>query len=455
MPENDEIKFEGQTLGEVLAKEKLNIPNYQRPYTWRTKNIRNLFYDIKEAKQRESYHIGTLILHENHETTDIVDGQQRLISIALFLKAMKSDDRNYAGAQHLLEQEYSEQSCQHAKENFEEWQRLIESEGKDKAEEILEFLLKNCKVSVITMPKNRLSEAFQLFDSQNNRGKYLEPHDLLKAYHLRSISSPKEGDIGRDIESWEKAVSDEQLPLKQLFNQYLFRMRRWSNGETGLTKVNKKSFLRFTEAYVDDFKGIDLSQNYPYLELYKKLYKSLDEDKENKFPISLLMPIINGKSFFAYIANAHEKIKHCQVQQKKSDDEDSPNSLDFKRYGLDERMTSILKSKKSRYSRNRNLFENLLVLYIDRFGESSVDKSILELIFIWAYYPRIKMSAIYDATQANYAVGKKISNRSNLQNVFRLLQQSATPEAFRVNFDRETFENKTIQDIYGKEESKK
>ena len=447
MAHTDEITFKGMSLGEVLANSRLNIPNYQRPYTWKTKNVRNLFYDIKEAKQKENYHLGTLILHENDKTIDIVDGQQRLISVALFLKAMESSTgERFLGAQHLLEQEYSEQSCQHAKENFEEWQRLIESEGKDKAEKILEFLLKKCEVSVITMPKDHLAEAFQLFDSQNNRGKSLEPHDLLKAYHLRSIDSPKED----DIKNWEEAVSDEQLPLKELFNQYLFRMRRWSHGETGLTKVNNKSYLRFTETYIDDFKGNDLSQDYPYLSLYKTL-----EEKNIDFPKSLLMPIINGKIFSEYISDAHQKIKYCQVQQKKRDSENLSNCLDFENYGLDDKVLAVLTSKKSRYNRNRNLFENLLMLYVDRFGESKVDKSVLELIYVWAYYPRIKMSAIYDATQAKYTEKKKLRDRHDFQNVFQLLQQSSTPEAFKMNFDHEIFENTSIQDIYEKEESKK
>ena len=446
MAHTDEITFKGMSLGEVLANSMLNIPNYQRPYSWKAKNVRNLFYDIKEAKQKENYHLGTLILHENDKTIDIVDGQQRLISIALFIKAM-NEIRNHLGAQHLLEQEYNEQSCQHAKANFEEWQRLIESEGKDKAEEILEFLLKKCEVSVIIMPKDHLAEAFQLFDSQNNRGKSLEPHDLLKAYHLRSIDFPEED----DIKNWEEAVSDEQLPLKELFNQYLFRMRRWSSGETGLTKVNNKSYLRFTEAYIDDFKGNDLSQDYPYLKLYKIL-----DDKKIEFPKSLLMPIINGKTFFDYITDAHQKVKKYQVQQSGKNSETRLDSL-LNRCGVDDKVLAILTSKKSRYNRNRNLFENLLMLYVDRFGESKVkvDKSVLELIYVWAYYPRIKMSAIYDATQANYAVGKKFRDRHDFQNVFQLLQQSSTPEAFKMNFDHEIFENIPIQDIYEKEESKK
>ncbi|WP_423214543.1 DUF262 domain-containing protein [Streptococcus equinus] len=446
MAHTDEITFKGMSLGEVLANSRLNIPNYQRPYSWKAKNVRNLFYDIKEAKQKENYHLGTLILHENDKTIDIVDGQQRLISIALFIKAM-NEIRNHLGAQHLLEQEYSDQSCQHAKENFEEWQRLMESEGKDEAEKILEFLLKKCEVSVITMPKDHLAEAFQLFDSQNNRGKSLEPHDLLKAYHLRSIDFPNEN----DIENWETAVSDEQLPLKELFNQYLFRMRRWSHGETGLTKVNNKSYLRFTEAYIDDFKGNDLSKDYPYLSLYKTL-----EEKNIDFPKSLLMPIINGKIFFEYIKDAHQKVKKYQVQQSGKNSETTLDSL-LNSCGVDDKVLAILTSKKSRYNRNRNLFENLLMLYVDRFGESKVkvDKSVLELIYVWAYYPRIKMSAIYDATQANYAVGKRLRDRHDFQNVFQLLQQSSTPEEFKMNFDHEIFENTSIQDIYEKEESKK
>ena len=37
-----------------------------------------------------------------------------------------------------------------------------------------------------------ISEAFQFFDSQNARGKDLEPHDLLKAYHLGALKCTKE-----------------------------------------------------------------------------------------------------------------------------------------------------------------------------------------------------------------------------------------------------------------------
>ena len=51
------------------------------------KHIRNLFYDLRDAMGKKEYQIGSVILHENDGNDrylDIVDGQQRLISIPCF-----------------------------------------------------------------------------------------------------------------------------------------------------------------------------------------------------------------------------------------------------------------------------------------------------------------------------------------------------------------------------------
>ena len=45
---------------------------------------------------RKEYQIGSVILHENDGHLDIVDGQQRLISISLFLHLL-DDLENYKG----------------------------------------------------------------------------------------------------------------------------------------------------------------------------------------------------------------------------------------------------------------------------------------------------------------------------------------------------------------------
>ena len=289
------IQFTSKKVGELLKKGNLRIPSYQRPYKWNRKHIRNLFYDLRDAMGKKEYQIGSVILHENDRYLDIVDGQQRLISISLFLHLLDSLE-NYKGAKQLLSAEFGELSCYHASENYNEWKNLTQLVGENQAKDICNFLLENCAVSVITMPQKRLSEAFQLFDSQNNRGKSLEPHDLLKAYHLRKQDSEDE----RIVEKWEQFVEDKELSLKELFDKHLFRMRRWSRGETGLTNKRYGSYLRFTEDFIDDFKGVDLNQNFPYLELYRHI--------EN-LPMSITMPIIDGSKFFEYIESAHETIR--------------------------------------------------------------------------------------------------------------------------------------------------
>ena len=71
---------------------------------------------------------------------------------------------------------------------------------------------------------------------------------MLKAYHLRKEDSEDE----KIVEKWEQFVEDKDLSLKELFDKHLFRMRRWSRGETGLTNKRYGSYLRFTEDFLPD-----------------------------------------------------------------------------------------------------------------------------------------------------------------------------------------------------------
>ena len=439
------IQFTSKKVGELLKKGNLRIPSYQRPYKWNRKHIRNLFYDLRDAMGKKEYQIGSVILHENDENDgndrylDIVDGQQRLISISLFLHLL-DDLGNYKGANQLLSAEFGEISCYHASENYNEWKNLTQLVGENEAKDICNFLLENCAVSVITMPQKRLSEAFQLFDSQNNRGKSLEPHDLLKAYHLRKQDSEDE----RIVEKWEQFVEDKELSLKELFDKHLFRMRRWSRGETGLTNKRYGSYLRFTEDFIDDFKGVDLNQNFPYLELYRHI---------EKLPMSITMPIIDGSKFFEYIESSHETIKvHKNFLNKKFG---VSNELEEEEQNLayPEGMLNIYNSSKGRYLKCHNIFLNICSLFADRFGKEELSKEIVETLFIWSYYPRVKSKAIYDATVGNYAAGGRFRQKE-VQKLFQLLSHAVTPNDFMIKIDRELFENYTVDKIIEEEKDK-
>ena len=434
------IQFTSKKVGELLKKGNLRIPSYQRPYKWNRKHIRNLFYDLRDAMGKKEYQIGSVILHENDEYLDIVDGQQRLISISLFLHLL-DDLENYKGAKQLLSSAvFGELSCYHASENYNEWENLTQLVGENQAKDICNFLLENCSVSVITMPQERLSEAFQLFDSQNNRGKSLEPHDLLKAYHLRKQDSEDE----KIVEKWEKFVEDKDLSLKELFDKHLFRMRRWSRGETGLTNKRYGSYLRFTEDFIDDFKGVDLNQNFPYLELYRHI--------EN-LPMSITMPIIDGSKFFEYIESAHETIKeHKDFLNEELGFSDIPEGEE-KNLAYPEGMLNIYNSSKGRYLKCHNIFLNICTLFADRFGKDELSKEIVETLFIWSYYPRVKSKAIYDATVGKYAAGGSFRQKET-QKLFQLLSHAVTPNDFMIKIDRELFENYTVDKIIEEEKNK-
>ncbi len=437
------IQFTSKKVGELLKEGNLRIPSYQRPYKWNRKHIRNLFYDLRDAMGKKEYQIGSVILHENDENDgndrylDIVDGQQRLISISLFLHLL-DDLENYKGAKQLLSATvFGELSCYHASENYNEWENLTQLVSENQAKDICNFLLENCSVSVITMPQERLSEAFQLFDSQNNRGKSLEPHDLLKAYHLRKEDSEDE----KIVEKWEQFVEDKDLSLKELFDKHLFRMRRWSRGETGLTNKRYGSYLRFTEDFIDDFKGVDLNQNFPYLELYRHI--------EN-LPMSITMPIIDGSKFFEYIESAHETIKnHKDFLNEELGFSDEPEGEE-KNLAYPEGMLSIYNSSKGRYLKCHNMFLNICSLFAERFGKDELSKEIVETLFIWSYYPRVKSKAIYDATVGNYAAGGRFRQKE-VQKLFQLLSHAVTPNDFMIKIDRELFENYTVDKIIEEE----
>jgi len=79
-------------------KTRFIIPVYQRNYDWREKNCLQLFNDIKNATTNEntkSHFMGSIVYISNSKTESIdlkefviIDGQQRLTTVTLFLKAL-------------------------------------------------------------------------------------------------------------------------------------------------------------------------------------------------------------------------------------------------------------------------------------------------------------------------------------------------------------------------------
>ena len=170
-----EEKAKVMKLKEILGKD-LSIPGYQRPYKWTIKHVQQLLDDLLThfRNQKQVYRIGTVVIHKyNKEMLDIVDGQQRLITLSLLLHSLGSENN-------LLNQPLTHSI---SKNNVINNYDFIKNYSISDKKAFKEYLLEICEMVYVEL--DDLDEAFQFFDSQNSRGKPLESYDLLKAYHLR------------------------------------------------------------------------------------------------------------------------------------------------------------------------------------------------------------------------------------------------------------------------------
>lgn len=102
-----------QTFSELTAKRLFRIPNYQRPYSWTTKQRGDLFSDIRALalKPGTSHFMATMvglqraktmIVTDEYEKVDVVDGQQRLTTLIILVKAiLKALDRSITATDRL------------------------------------------------------------------------------------------------------------------------------------------------------------------------------------------------------------------------------------------------------------------------------------------------------------------------------------------------------------------
>lgn len=145
------------------------------------------------------YRIGTIIFHndEDDSTLNIVDGQQRIITLALIYKALGTSSKP-AILNVKITSKTSEENIQR---NFLAIKAFFTGKSKNEKTRYIEAMTNILEFVVVST--THLAEAFQLFDSQNTRGKALAPHDLLKAFHLREMRDhPNE--MKHTVEKWER-----------------------------------------------------------------------------------------------------------------------------------------------------------------------------------------------------------------------------------------------------------
>lgn len=82
------INASATTAGALMSNSRFEIPHYQREYSWLDDEVSDFWLDLKNALGEESYFLGLVILTEEGATKQVVDGQQRILTLTLLAAAL-------------------------------------------------------------------------------------------------------------------------------------------------------------------------------------------------------------------------------------------------------------------------------------------------------------------------------------------------------------------------------
>lgn len=223
-------KDDSQEKNQLLIHGKLTIPEYQRPYCWGEKQISSLIRDLEKHQEHDRnlrYYLGSIILHKQDGALNIIDGQQRVTTLALMMHVLGIDINTSLSYASPISQMNIHKNIKWLKSNIEKLKKVV--------------FFENIELSVV-MTKSE-DDAYRFFETQNTGGVRLSGADIIKAHHLRAL---KETHRGRYAKQWEKLGDINPIILT------LLRGRFWQKLKyRDLPSHREVKTLR--EAIVDEF----------------------------------------------------------------------------------------------------------------------------------------------------------------------------------------------------------
>jgi hypothetical protein len=347
---------------EVEIAGRLNIPEYQRPYLWGKKDVDKLIRDLKEhfsgdLAGRPDFYLGSIILHRQGRLLNVIDGQQRLTTIALLLKAAGVSD-------HVPVIDFtSPSSTQQIRNNY---KYLCSSVSELKS---LHDLSERINVTLVVT--DREDDAYTFFETQNTGGVRLGGVDIIKAYHLRAITD--KAPRSNAAIKWER-----KSELKEVV-KLLLKARYWKYYKpVEAPKRNNKTGLK--NAIVDEFSEKTRKNS---LADYGFALSRLQQDADGwkgdipAFPFSIRQPLNDGENLIDYIVSFCSLYSEV-LPYKKGKWEDKSYESFINRVIKPVDGTLFLKE----------LFEISLLSYAHRFGTAKLYEAAL-WIFRCAYELRL------------------------------------------------------------------
>lgn len=293
------------SLLEILGNGKTyKIPPFQRDYSWEEEYWQDLWDDFVFIDDSKNPHyMGTIVLKASTKDNEfeVIDGQQRLTTITLFIIAIikfledlvnkgidaeinkdRIDDigKKYIGEKNLVTRHYEskielnknnnhffqdkilrlEEPASYSKLNYSEkllydgykyFYKKITDKFQNDAEKITSFLLtiSNKTIFIKIIVDNEL-DAYTVFETLNSRGVPLTTTDLLKNYLLSlSFRSTPESQMGLLEERWNKIVHNIGFDEFPKFLRYYLNSRQ--------KMVRHDQLFRIIKNIINDARDVD------------------------------------------------------------------------------------------------------------------------------------------------------------------------------------------------------
>jgi len=301
------IEVNKQSVKQLLETGKVNkfiIPEYQRPYAWTDEQIQTLFEDLEEYTENDNestYFLGTIVSYENeNDEQEIIDGQQRITSLFLLLRALYSklnsmtetkevknfkgqiesalweqdeltadvdfektliesrvmrDEGNEIFAKILISGTIEEGAKDNYSLNYKLFTGLIEKYATNEPE-LFFWFIRNILNKAILLPITADSQdtALTIFSTLNDRGLALSDADIFKAKIYNHLDAEGKAVF---IEQWQQLddeATNSNESIQKLFYYYMFYLRALENDRNTTTPGIRKYYSRnnFEQLYKSD-----------------------------------------------------------------------------------------------------------------------------------------------------------------------------------------------------------
>lgn len=303
------IEVNKQSIKDFLkegTKAPFVIPVYQRPYTWdEDDEIETLFADLANfvndntGDDEITYFLGCVVSYRNSAgEQEIIDGQQRITTLFLLLRAIYkmieneegekadnyrkqiapalwhvdkdtgrpffdqvllnshviSDTENQVLREILRTGEADTKAKDHYSRNYLRFQELLADFAKHHPLSFYDLVYKLLNQAILLpITAGNQETALTIFDTLNNRGKPLSDADIFKAKIYEHLTEKPEKDAF--IEQWKnleddlKNIGDENI--QKLFTYYMFYLRARDNDVSTTTPGVRKYYAQndYTRLY--------------------------------------------------------------------------------------------------------------------------------------------------------------------------------------------------------------